>query len=1021
MTGFLLSVYDFFSVRRGLLYSLLFLLLILFVFFSYRIKYKEDISQFLPSDKNNEKINEAYKYVTSSNTITLYIKAGEQVENKAEKQVEATDALAERLQTRMDATKIKSMNYMVDMEEIMTVSSFVVKNMPYFLDDEDYVRMDTLLSRESIANQLFADKNILTSSVGMLMRQNILSDPLQMTAGLMKKLQNFRVGERFFLYQDHIFADDSTALLFLESTIPSSETSENKIFIDSLHQIIAAVEKEFPDVEIDCFGTAEIAVTNARQIQADTLLSVSLSVIIILAFLIYSFRSARKIALVFASVLFGGLFALAVMSCVFGEVSVIAVGISSIMVGIAINYPLHYIEHFIHARDNRIVINEITHPLTTGNITTVSAFVSLMFMGSKAMRDLGLFAALLLVGAIIFVLFFLPHFLSSKHVVHPSKPSLIEALLSRSYGKNSRIVIAVILLTVLFAFFSGDSRFETNMQNINYMTEAQKKSYERMNALLNDNQHIVYFITECEGEEAALEANERNMPVLKSMLDNEIINKIGGIGEFYPSQSKQREKITKWDNFWNGRRDSVMTFLSNETMKAGFREDAFKNFEEIVNRTWQIVDLSHFEPVREKLAKNYIIEKGDKTIIINMLYADKSNAETIENRLNNVGDASLAFDSGSITKRMIASLSDNFNYVLFACGLIVFVFLLISFGRIELALITFLPLAVSWIWILGIMNIFDIKFNIVNVILATFIFGQGDDYTIFMTEGLMYEHAYKRKILTSYKKSIAMSAFIMLVGMGMLIFAQHPALRSLAQVTIIGMMTVLIMSYVLPSLLFKFLTVKKGERRQMPLTLKRLAVMVYGFAIFLIMSLGLTVAGWAIFACGERNGRKTYLFHKILCRVARFVIYRIPFVKSTLQNEHREKFDKPAVIICNHQSHIDLMCVMMLTPKLIILTNDWVWNSPFYGKLVKYAVYYPVSSGIENAMEKLKGVVERGYSIVVFPEGTRSADCSIRRFHRGAFYIAEELNLDIIPVLLHGAGHVLPKDDFMLRKGRIDI
>jgi 1-acyl-sn-glycerol-3-phosphate acyltransferase len=1021
MTKFLLSVYDFFAVRKGWLYSLLLLLLTVFAFFAARIQYREDISQFLPSDKNNERIREAYQYVTSSNTITLYIKAKEKTENAADRQVEAADALAERLHARMDSTKIKNINYTVDMGEVMAISSFVVENMPYFLDDADYARMDTSLSRASVARQLLADRNILTSSAGMLVRQNILSDPLQMTAGLMNKLQDFRVGERFFLYQDHLFADDSTAVLFIESTIPSSETSENRIFTDTLRRIVAEVEKEFPDVGIDRFGASEIAVTNARQIQRDTLLSVSSAALIILAFLIYSFRSARKILLVFASVLFGGLFALAVMSAVFGEVSIIAVGISSIMAGIAINYPLHYIEHFNHAGDNRLAMKEIIRPLTTGNITTVSAFVSLMFMGSEAMRDLGLFAALLLVGAILFVLLFLPHFLSCRHVRHSSKASFMEAFFNRPYEKNGRVVIAVIVLTVFFAFFSGDSRFETNMQNINYMTEAQKKSYGRMNALLNDNQHVVYFISEGDNEDSALEANERNKEILQSLADNKTVNRIAGIGDFLPSKNRQREKIEKWNRFWNGRRDSVMAVLNEEAAKAGFREGAFENFGKIVNSTLQSVDLSYFAPLRETLAKNYIIEKSDKTIIINMLYADKSKAEAIENRLNAIGDSSLSFDSGSITKRMIASLSDNFNYVLFACGLLVFVFLLISFGRIEPALITFLPLALSWIWILGIMNLFDIKFNIVNIILATFIFGQGDDYTLFMTEGLMYEYTYGRKILASYKKSIAMSAFIMLVGMGMLIFARHPALRSLAQVTIIGMMTVLIMSYVVPSLLFGFLTVKKGKRASMPLTLKRLAAMAYSFIVFLILSAGLTVAGRLLFAFGKKTERKKAVYHQLLYRVAGFVVYRIPFVKCVLQNDRRETFDKPAIIICNHQAHIDLMCVMMLTPKLIILTNDWVWNSPFYGKLIKYADYYPVSNGIDNATAQLKDAVMRGYSIVVFPEGTRSADCSVQRFHRGAFYLAERLNLDIIPVLLHGAGHVLPKNDFMLRKGRIDI
>jgi len=72
-------------------------------------------------------------------------------------------------------------------------------------------------------------------------------------------------------------------------------------------------------------------------------------------------------------------------------------------------------------------------------------------------------------------------------------------------------------------------------------------------------------------------------------------------------------------------------------------------------------------------------------------------------------------------------------------------------------------------------------------------------------------------------------------------------------------------------------------------------------------------------------------------------------------------------------------------------------------------------------LPQLSEAVQHGYSIVVFPESTRSADCSIGRFHRGAFYLAEKLKLDILPVFLHGVGHVLPKNDFLLRKGQITV
>ena len=120
-------------------------------------------------------------------------------------------------------------------------------------------------------------------------------------------------------------------------------------------------------------------------------------------------------------------------------------------------------------------------------------------------------------------------------------------------------------------------------------------------------------------------------------------------------------------------------------------------------------------------------------------------------------------------------------------------------------------MAISWVWILGLMAILGIKFNIVNVILATFIFGQGDDYTIFMTEGCIYEHKTDKPILASYKRSILLSAIIMFIGIGTLIVAKHPALHSLAEITIVGMSSVVFMSWLVPPLLFRLIYKKKGE------------------------------------------------------------------------------------------------------------------------------------------------------------------------------------------------------------------
>ena len=167
-------------------------------------------------------------------------------------------------------------------------------------------------------------------------------------------------------------------------------------------------------------------------------------------------------------------------------------------------------------------------------------------------------------------------------------------------------------------------------------------------------------------------------------------------------------------------------------------------------------------------------------------------------------------------------LSDDFNYIGWTCGIIVFVFLWFSLGSLELAILSFLPMAISWIWILGIMSLVGIEFNVVNVILATFIFGQGDDYTIFMTEGCQYEYAYRRKMLSSYKNSIIISALIMFIGIGALIFAKHPALHSLAEVTIVGMLSVVLMAWLIPPLIFKWLVMNNDQFRKRPISFSML-------------------------------------------------------------------------------------------------------------------------------------------------------------------------------------------------------
>jgi SAM-dependent methyltransferase len=77
--------------------------------------------------------------------------------------------------------------------------------------------------------------------------------------------------------------------------------------------------------------------------------------------------------------------------------------------------------------------------------------------------------------------------------------------------------------------------------------------------------------------------------------------------------------------------------------------------------------------------------------------------------------------------------------------------------------------------------------------------------------------------------------------------------------------------------------------------------------------------------------------------------------------------------------------------------------------------------GYEELTDKLKVKVNEGFSILVFPEGSRSPDSSIKRFHKGAFLMAEKLGIDLIPVFIHGAADCMNKGENHLRGGSITV
>lgn len=838
MNRIVLAIYDFFKKRPAGAWTIFFLLTAALAASFLTLSYKEDISDFLPLDRENQTALTVYQDISGANKIFAIVATRDTTDVDPEELAAGVEALTGHIENLDSLHFISSVMKEIDMEKMLGLTDIVYEDIPYFLTEQDYARIDSLLAEpEYIDRQLAADKQSLLFPTSGIQANNIARDPLNLFTPVLARMKNGGMQINFETYDGYILSPDAKkAIVILESSFGAHESEHNGELVALLNESAKRAETGNNNLDIHFIGGPAIAVANASRIKSDSILAVSIAMILILALLIYVFRNLRNIVLILVSVSWGWLFAMGCIALYYDSVSIIVIGIASVILGIAVNYPLHLIDHLKDSDNPRAALREIISPLVVGNITTVGAFLCLVPLNAPALHDLGLFASLLLVGTILFVLTFLPHAVRTRRAGKPvADPQLITRIAGMKLENHAWLVWCVLALTAIFGFFSFRTEFDSDMRNINYMTPEQRAdmAYFQSLAGTDKNTESLYVVSRGADWDEALTSNERINRTIDSLVTAGTVKRANEVSSFLTSQQEQKNRLTRWQDFLNRHGNKLRAELPQAAARHGFSPDAFNSFTDILDGEYAPKDFEDFNELCATLFSSNLSENKaeDKRYVVQTLEVPVEHIDGVKESLGADKEfGGMVFDVRSMNGSIANTLSDDFNYIGVACGFIVFFFLWISLGSIELAIVSFMPMAFSWVWILGIMGMLGIKFNIVNVILATFIFGQGDDYTIFMTEGLSYELAYRRKLLQSYKNSIIVSALIMFIGIGTLLVAKHPAMRSLGEVTVVGMISVVLMAWLFPPLLFNLLTKhKNGTLRRYPITLRAVITGRYDF------------------------------------------------------------------------------------------------------------------------------------------------------------------------------------------------
>jgi 1-acyl-sn-glycerol-3-phosphate acyltransferase len=1022
MRNKLFDLYSFMTKNKFLSIGMAIAMVLFLGFFASRISFQENINKLIPSNDQSGITTKVLDQVNFADKITIIISS--KGNGSSEDLTEYANVFIDSLDSSCKPFVAKVQGK-IEEENIQETFDFVYDNLPLFLDQKDYALIQGKLQKDSIANSVAADYKSIISPAGLVSKDFILKDPLGISFIALKKMQQLSVGDDFAIENGFVLTKDKkNLLLFVTPKLEANETDKNTLFIANLDKIKTNLNQQFKGkVSMDYFGATPVAVANATQIKADvqnTSIFAGVTLILILAFF---YRSLSTPIIIFIPSLLGALFALAVLYFCKGIISTISLGISSILLGETTDYSIYVLTHLRNNKNVKLLYKDITKPLMLCGITTSISFLCLFLIKSEALQDLGIFAALSVVSTSVFSLVLIPILYKTNTQLFIPKPNVIDKLGEYSYHKNKFLIGSMLLLLLVSLFTYSKATFNNDLSALNFMTPKLIMAEKQLDHIANsDSSKSIYLATYGRSYDEVVANNNRLFEGLEKDKNAKDVLNFSSIGGIVFSAEVQKQKIQEWNAFWSSqRKSSLMQALIREGNQYGFKATTFSGFYELLNKNFSPIAIGDYLRVKSFFLDEFVAQKNGFYTISTLVKVSKEKRDVFVNQIKKQPNL-VVIDRQQTNETFLGALKTNFEDLVNYSFIAVFFILLFAFRKIELAIISIIPILISWIFTTGLMGMFGLQFNVVNIIVCTLIFGIGVDYSIFMTSALQKEYTFGKSELPSYRTSILLSVATTILGIGVLIFAKHPALKSISLIAIIGIFSALMITFILQPLVFHFFVTNRVNKGKAPFEIRRLLHSTLSFTYFGLGGFLLSILSVTLMKILPLSKKiKFKVFHFVLSKFMHSVLITDPSLKRKIVNASNETFDKPSVIIANHSSFLDILAIGMLSPKIIFLVSDWVYNSPVFGKGVRLAGFYPVSSGMDNGVEHLRSKVREGYSIMVFPEGTRSDDNSIKRFHKGAFYLAKELDLDIVPVVIHGYAEVLPKGDFIINGGTTTV
>ena len=819
MNTLFIRISRYFQSHRAVCWLSMAALFAFFGFFAFQIHLEEDIDKLMPSSKNEDgttKLAFADLKIKDKTFLLFEGKGAEQL-------TEVCDHFVDSLLQRDSVSQtIGNVFYQLPEELMMDGVDYLSSHFPAYIDTTAYARFDTLLTREHMVRQMQRNHDDMTGEFGEMFPELLAIDPIGMRDILGEQLMPLLDGGsgNYKTINGHFFVPDTTVCIaFITPRYSATNTGEGSALFEMLNEQIEQFAQSHPDVRITYHGTPASGYYNSSQIKHDLTTTILGALILVLAFLFFCFRRWDAIPLLLLPVAFGTLFALAMMYWLKGQFSLLALGIGGVVLGVALSYVLHVLTHSRYVDNTEQLLRDQVKPVWLGCLTTIGSFAGLIFIKTDLLQDFGLFAAFAILGTTLFSLTYLPQLLrTGKRKDGQQAFGFVDRLNAYplDHKKPLLIALAVIIVVCVGAYFIGGVKFDADMHNLGYLEENTEYSEQLLRDKTYTGDKQKYFASRGQTMEEAINNFARLDNKLDSLQRLGLVKSYTHTNQVFVPMDVQQQRIDAWKAYWTPERlQTVRSLVAQTAPQAELVASGFEPFFEAATADYEPDSLYAADIIPEGY-QSTLMEKsyGGDYLCFTSVRCKNDSVRSDDSDYMRICDAIasdpdlLVLDTYYYTTDTLLQMNDDFNVLQWLSMLFVFVVLLVSF-RFNLlnTLLGFLPILLSWLIVLGAMAIFGMRFNLISIIISTFIFGIGVDYSIFMMNGLTDGDSRK---LSCHKTAIFFSVVTLIVTVSSMVIATHPAIKSVGFSTLVGLLSAVILSYVLQPAIYRWLNKKKA-------------------------------------------------------------------------------------------------------------------------------------------------------------------------------------------------------------------